>query len=329
MKKLSIPLLALIALPTAIQANIDPKVAEICMKATDFQGCVESMSGQKNNNLSIKPGYDEALIAFEKGDSLKAMKSINSYIKKNPNSKEGYLLRAFINTYDFSEFDKALEDVDKAIEIDESYAIAYALKADIFYFDIGGSLSQTKKMLNKAFELSPENPFVNFVKGDVYYDDSFILLDKDKKELAIKSAEKALIHFKKVVENSQNNKDLIIKRIYPLGITYTATALLGEAKFELYFMYKDINDRKTAKIYLEEALIDYTRAISMAPSQGKAEEIELDRDFDLITPADLYTSRGNVYSWMNNKEKKACIDWKVAKGYGDEDAQKNYREYRC
>ena len=114
------------------------------------------MSGQKNNNLSIKPGYDEALIAFENGDSLKAIKLINSYIKKNPNSKEGYLLRAFINTYDFSEFDKALEDVDKAIEIDESYAIAYALKADIFYFDIGGSASQTKKMLNKAFELSPD-----------------------------------------------------------------------------------------------------------------------------------------------------------------------------
>ena len=45
MKNLSIPLLALIALPTAIQANIDPKVAEICIKATDFQGCVESMSG--------------------------------------------------------------------------------------------------------------------------------------------------------------------------------------------------------------------------------------------------------------------------------------------
>ena len=328
MKKIFFPLFAFIALPTAIKANIDPKLAELCMKATDFQGCVESMSGQKNINLSIISGYDEALIAFEKGDSLKAMKSINSYIKKNPNSKEGYLLRAFINTYDLSEFDKALEDVDKAIEIDQSYAIAYALKADIFYFDIGGSASQTKKMLNKAFELSPDNPFVNFVKGDFYYDDSFVLLDKDKKELAIKSAEKALIHFEKVVENSKNNKDLIIKRIYPLGITYTATAILGEAKFELYFMYKDIKDRKTAKTYLEEALSHYTNAISMAPSQEKAEEIELDRDFDLITPADLYTARGNIYSWMNNKVKKACSDWKVAKGYGDKDAQKNYRQFR-
>ena len=58
-------------------------------------------------------------------------------------------------------------------------------------------------------------------------------------------------------------------------------------------------------------------------------EIELDRNFDLITPADLYLARGNIYSWMNNKVKKACSDWKVAKGYGDKDAQKNYREFRC
>ena len=54
MKRLLLPLLAALALPNAVNANIDPKVAEICMKATDFQGCVKSMSGQKNNNLSIK-----------------------------------------------------------------------------------------------------------------------------------------------------------------------------------------------------------------------------------------------------------------------------------
>ena len=122
MKRFLVPFLAALALPTVANANVDPKIAEICMKATDFQGCVKSMSGQKNNNLSIKSGYDSALIAFEKGDTLKAMKLINSYIKKNPNSKEGFLLRAFINTYDLSEFDKALEDIDQALEIDQNYA---------------------------------------------------------------------------------------------------------------------------------------------------------------------------------------------------------------
>ncbi len=295
--------------------------------AIEFRDCMSG--GAKKNKTLNSDLYQQALINFEEGDSLRAIKSVNSFIKKNPNSKEGYLLRAFINTYDLSDFDKALDDIDKSLDIDNNYALAYALKSDVFYFDIGGSASQTKKMLKKAYELSPENPFVNFVKGDFYYDNSFVLLDKDKLDLAIKSAEEALIYFEKVVVNSQDNEDLILKRIYPLGIGYTATALLGDTKFELFFMYKNNKDRKTAKKYLEDALSHYTKAISMSPSQEKAEEIELDRDFDLRTPADVYRARGNVYSWMNNKLKNACSDWKVAKKYGDKDAQKNYREFKC
>ena len=37
MKRLLLTLLAAIALPTAVNANIDPKVAEMCMKAIEFQ----------------------------------------------------------------------------------------------------------------------------------------------------------------------------------------------------------------------------------------------------------------------------------------------------
>ena len=51
MKRLVIPFLSFIALPSAIQANIDPKVAEIFMKAADFQGCVKSMSVQKKTRF--------------------------------------------------------------------------------------------------------------------------------------------------------------------------------------------------------------------------------------------------------------------------------------
>ena len=46
MRKIFIPLLAALALPTAVNANIDPKVAEMCMKAVDFQGWVKAMTGQ-------------------------------------------------------------------------------------------------------------------------------------------------------------------------------------------------------------------------------------------------------------------------------------------
>ena len=51
MKRLLIPLLAAIALPTAVNANVDPKVAEMCMKAVDFQGCVSAMTGKKPNEF--------------------------------------------------------------------------------------------------------------------------------------------------------------------------------------------------------------------------------------------------------------------------------------
>ena len=51
MKRLIIPFLSFIALPSAIQANIDPKVAEICMKASDFQGCLKSMAGFTKKKL--------------------------------------------------------------------------------------------------------------------------------------------------------------------------------------------------------------------------------------------------------------------------------------
>ena len=48
-KRFLIPLLAAITLPAAVNANVDPKVAEMCMKAADFKGCVETMSGEPSN----------------------------------------------------------------------------------------------------------------------------------------------------------------------------------------------------------------------------------------------------------------------------------------
>jgi len=51
MKRLLFSLLAALALPTAVNANVDPKVAEMCMKAVDFQGCVNAMTGKKANEF--------------------------------------------------------------------------------------------------------------------------------------------------------------------------------------------------------------------------------------------------------------------------------------
>ena len=53
MKRLLLPLLAALALPTAVNANVDLEVAEICMKAVDFQGCVNAMTGKSSTTNSL------------------------------------------------------------------------------------------------------------------------------------------------------------------------------------------------------------------------------------------------------------------------------------
>ena len=67
----------------------------------------------------------------------------------------------------------------------------------------------------------------------------------------------------------------------------------------------------------------------MTPSQEEVEKIEINKEIDLYSPAELYFYRGNLYSWMNNKFKKACSDWKVSKKMGNEDAEANFRDFRC
>ncbi len=47
MKRLLLPLLAAFVLPTVANANVDPKIAEICMKAVDFKGCIASKETRK------------------------------------------------------------------------------------------------------------------------------------------------------------------------------------------------------------------------------------------------------------------------------------------
>ena len=92
---------------------------------------------------------------------------------------------------------------------------------------------------------------------------------------------------------------------------------------------RDKKDKVTEKKYQNEAIEHYTKAISIAPDQKEVEKIELDRDVDLITPADLYMARGNVFSWMPNKRKNTCSDWKISKKLGNDDARASFREWRC
>ena len=331
MKRLLLPLLAALTLPTAINANLDPKVAEICMKATDFKGCIEGKSGGKNN-LSPISEYDNALVLFESGDSSGALNAINKYLEKNANSKESYVLRAVIYSWDLENHKDAINDLNKAIEIDDQYAFAYAVRGSISNWALSNSPA-AKKDLEKALAISPNNPHINYAYAEYLFNFSNVLIDKGKTNLAIKSANEAIEFFNKSISNKGNEKDLMIKRLFPFGVKYDSYAKIGGIKFELYFWYKDNKQRKLAKETLNSAIVDYSKSIELAPSQEETDKLEIERGFDVfLNLGNLYLYRGNAYSWLaqhaNQKNgRKACKDWKISKKYGNKEAKENLR--RC
>ena len=87
--------------------------------------------------------------------------------------------------------------------------------------------------------------------------------------------------------------------------------------------------RKKAKEYLNESIISYTKAIELAPSQDETDKLEIDMNYDFWDLGELYLSRGNSQSWINNNWRKACSDFKTSKKLGNKDAQKTYRESKC
>ena len=72
MNKFLFPLF-IMAAATGVNANIDPKITEICLKAVDFQGCVKAMTGQ--------------------GDGIKKQNELLNEIKKLPSRISNTSLR--------------------------------------------------------------------------------------------------------------------------------------------------------------------------------------------------------------------------------------------
>ena len=191
-------------------------------------------------------------------------------------------------------------------------------------------LSSKEGSLNAPEKLSPKDTYVNLVRGSLLLDYAYILFDKNKMDLAISNARDSITNFEQVLLDKNPEENLIVKRIFPLGITYEAHAYLGAANFDiLYFAYKKNGDRTGARQFLKDSLNHYTNAIATAPSQEESEKYAIERDFDMITLAELHLYRGNAYSWITKDWRKACKDWKVSRKLGNKEAGVNARQWKC
>ena len=65
MKRLLIPLLALLALPVSVNAEIDEETAKFCLKATDFAGCIETMTKDKLPSFQKQASEEDIRTQYE------------------------------------------------------------------------------------------------------------------------------------------------------------------------------------------------------------------------------------------------------------------------
>ena len=111
--------------------------------------------------------------------------------------------------YDMVEYDKALEDVNKALEKSKNYYEAYLLRAQIYY-----DLNQTSKALEELDQIIASfatADHAHFQKGMIFYDDA--------------NYEEAIIHFDKAVELYNHDPEYF----YYQGDTYKYLQKMSEA----------------------------------------------------------------------------------------------------
>tara|TARA_R100000773_G_C4130777_1_gene61759 strand:+ start:214 stop:498 length:285 start_codon:yes stop_codon:yes gene_type:complete len=79
MKRLLLPLLAALALPTAVNANVDPEVHKLCLPAADYSGCLESLTTERleadyYRNKKLCAEWDGRLIKAKEAGPLMGIK---------------------------------------------------------------------------------------------------------------------------------------------------------------------------------------------------------------------------------------------------------------
>ena len=304
----------------------------------------ESVSAVQLDQIVDDSNFKKALKSFNNFQKSDAQFSIKQYLSKNPNSKEGYLLKALISKYSFQDPKQAISDLTMAINLDKNYAEAYSWRAEISAVDFE-DYNEALRDINKALEILPDDPLVNFHAAKIYIEigDNNLKYQRDGKRAFknMKELDKAFESFKK--SNFYANKSIaaypdklndMYQRIFPFGYLYELHHEVGINNYEMgwYWQEDKGNKRSKAKTFFESAVNSFTRAISIAPEQEKTDQIYDEYNLRYLMVADIHFWRGETYesyvkgAWW----KKSCPEYKISKSAKNsefyKDSQRWYRE---
>ena len=293
---------------------------------------MESVSEIKLDEIIDDSTFNEALKAFNNFQKSDALSNVKKYLSKNPNSKEGYLLKALINIFDFQDPKQAISDLTMAIKLDKNYAEAYSWRAEISANDLE-DYNKALRDINKALEILPDDPLVNFHAAKVYIKIGDNNLDKKQLDKGFDAFKKSNFYANKAIAAYPDKLNNMYKRIFPFGYLYELHHEVGINNYEMawYWQGDKGNKRKKAKVFFDAAVNSFTRSISIAPEQEKTDQLYDEYNLEYLMVADIHYWRAETYqSYLANWKKKACPDYRISKSatYSEfyEDSQKWYRQ---
>ena len=327
MKRLLLPLLAALALPNAVSAEVSDTVHNRCKEARDYAGCVKLMTKEKNepmlnkkqkNNSNIFLSTEEELnIDLKKNPSdtatiikraklryiknsniIGALNDLKDVIRINPYEAEAFYLKAVINAIEYQKYQEALMDVDKAVDLDKTNSDYYLALGYLRYLD-SSDIDKSLRDINLAINLDQDNSLAYFFKGIIHKERAFY--------------ESAVNDFSRSLESYENNINPLFKRLYPVGYKHIIFALRGATYTELGKSYYS-EDKNKSEAYLNLAIDDLTSYIKEAPSMEDVEKLKnvaatFDHNFIKISG---YYWRAVSHIWKRKKSRQnACKDLKI------------------
>ncbi|MFN7218550.1 tetratricopeptide repeat protein [Microcystis sp.] len=181
-----------------------------------------------------------------------ALDDYNKAIELNPNHANAYNNRG--NLYkDLQKYDLALADYDKAIEINPNFAILYYNRGGLYYNQQKYELALSD--INKAIELNPNYAEAYYNRGNIYY-------DLQKYELALSDINKA-IELNPNYAEAYNNRGLLYTDLqkYDLALSDYSKAIDINPNLAEAYVNRGVLYRLQEKYDL--ALSDYSKAIEI------------------------------------------------------------------
>ena len=293
----------------------------------------DSVSQIEIDEITDDSDFQKAVDYFKKYQRNDALFHLKRYLSKNPNSKDGYLLKALINLNSFQDGKQALSDLTMAINIDRNFAEAYSWRAEISAVDFN-DFKEAERDINKALAILPNDSLVNYHAAIVYIRTAEKFLDLDDLDKAYEFFKKSNFHANKAIATYPNKLNDIYQKVYPFGYLYELHYEVGLNNYEMGWYWKEDKKNKLSKSrpYFDAAVNSFTRAIAIAPSQESTDKLYEEYDMNPLMVADIHYWRGEVYqsyikgAWW----KKACPDFKISKKARNseffEDSQRWVRE---